>query len=143
MGVPPVGLPPVAGGGEEGGDGDDFGSLLRPMTGRAGSVGHTAGPAAAQGVMFQGQEFSGGGRASEQHAVGLFLTERGWLVREPQNATELVALGYDANRRGIPELTFQRCLSVRNPTDGKTKAQENQTRTPCRAGPRVSRVGHR
>ena len=94
------------GGGEEGADCDDFCIFLRQMTGLAGIVGHTAGPAAAQVVVFQAQEFSGVGRTRERHAVGLFLTERGWFVLEPQNATELVALGNYAHRRGIQYITF-------------------------------------
>ena len=94
------------GGGEEGADCDDFGIFLRQMTGLAGIVGHTAGPAAAQVVVFQAKEFSGVGRTRERHAVGLFLTDRGWYVLEPQNATELVALDRYANKRGIQYITF-------------------------------------
>jgi hypothetical protein len=60
----------------------------------------------AQVVVFQSQAFSGVGRTRERHAVGLFLTERGWFVLEPQNATELVAIGDYANRRGIQYITF-------------------------------------
>jgi hypothetical protein len=92
--------------GGEGGDCDDFCIFLRQMTGLAGIVGHTAGPAMAQVVVFQSQAFSGVGRTRERHAVGLFLTERGWFVLEPQNATELVAIGDYANRRGIQYITF-------------------------------------
>lgn len=94
------------GGGEEGADCDDFCIFLRQMTGLAGIVGHTAGPAAAQVVVFQANEFSGVGRTRERHAVGLFLTERGWFVLEPQNATELVAVDRYANKRGIQYITF-------------------------------------
>lgn len=94
------------GGGEEGADCDDFCIFLRQMAGLAGIVGHTAGPAAAQVVVFQAREFSGVGRTRERHAIGLFLTERGWFVLEPQNATELVAVGEYANRTGIQYITF-------------------------------------
>jgi hypothetical protein len=94
------------GGGSEGADCDDFCIFLRQMTGLAGIIGHTAGPAAAQVLVFQSQEFSGVGRTRERHAVGLFLTERGWFVLEPQNATELVAIDSYANKRGIQYITF-------------------------------------
>lgn len=101
------GLKEVAlGGGEEGADCDDFGIFLRQMTSLAGIVGHTAGPASAQVVVFQSKEFSGVGRTRERHAVGLFLTEKGWFVLEPQNATELVAIDSYANKRGIQYITF-------------------------------------
>jgi len=92
--------------GDEGGDCDDFCIFLRQMTGLAGIVGHTAGPAMAQVVVFQAKAFSGVGRTRERHAVGLFLTERGWFVIEPQNATELVAIDDYANKRGIQYITF-------------------------------------
>ena len=94
------------GGGSEGADCEDFCIFLRRMTGLAGIVRHTAGPAAAQVFVFQSQEFSGVGRTRERHAVGLFLTERGWFVLEPQNATELVAIDSYANKRGIQYITF-------------------------------------
>lgn len=94
------------GGGEEGADCDDFCIFLRQMTGLAGIVGHTAGPAMAQVVVFQAREFSGVGRTRERHAIGLFLTERGWFVLEPQNGTELKAIDDYANKRGIQYITF-------------------------------------
>jgi len=92
--------------GEEGGDCDDYGIFLRQMAGLAGIVGGTEGPAVAQVVVFQAQAFSGVGRTRERHAVGLFLTERGWFVIEPQNATEVVAIERYANKRGIQYITF-------------------------------------
>lgn len=94
------------GGGEEGADCDDFCIFLRQMTGLAGIVGHTSGPAMAQVVVFQSKEFSGVGRTRERHAVGLFLTERGWFVLEPQNAEELTPIDRYANKRGIQYITF-------------------------------------
>lgn len=94
------------GGGEEGADCDDFCIFLRQMTGLAGIVGHTSGPAMAQVVVFQSKEFSGVGRTHERHAVGLFLTERGWFVLEPQNAEELVPIDRYSNKRGIQYITF-------------------------------------
>ncbi len=94
------------GGGEEGADCDDFCIFLRQMTGLAGIVGHTSGPAMAQVVVFQSKSFSGVGSTRERHAIGLFLTERGWFVLEPQNAEELVPLDRYANKRGIQYITF-------------------------------------
>lgn len=94
------------GGGEEGADCDDFCIFLREMTGLAGIVGHTAGPASAQVVVFQGKAFAGVGRTRERHAIGLFLTERGWFVLEPQTAMELVPIADYANRGTIQYITF-------------------------------------
>lgn len=94
------------GGGEEGADCDDFCIFLRQMIGLAGIVGHTAGPAAAQVVVFQAKAFSGVGRTRERHAIGLFLTERGWFVLEPQNATELVPIESYSNNRTLQYITF-------------------------------------
>ncbi len=92
----------------EGSDCDNYGMFLRQMVGLAGIVGQSAEPAAAQVVVFQAKSFSGVGNTRERHAVGLFLTERGWMVLEPQNAAELVPLDRYANRRSIHYITFHR-----------------------------------
>ncbi len=92
--------------GEESADCDDFSSFLRQMIGLSGIVARCSGPAAAQMVVFQAKSFSGVGRTRERHEVGLFLTERGWFVLEPQNASELVPIDQYANRRTIQYITF-------------------------------------
>lgn len=92
----------------EGSDCDNYGMFLRQMVGLAGIVGQSAEPAAAQVVVFQAKSFSGVGNTRERHAAGLFLTERGWKVLEPQNAAELVPLDRYANRRSIHYITFHR-----------------------------------
>jgi len=99
-------LKTVVSGEKEGADCDEFGLFLRQMTGLAGIVAHSNAPAAAQVVVFQSKEFSGVGRTRERHAVGLFLTDRGWFVLEPQNASALVPIDAYVNRRGIQYITF-------------------------------------
>lgn len=96
----------IGGGGEEGADCDDFGMFLRHMVGLAGMLAGTAQPAAAKVIAFQEKSFSGVGRTRERHAIGLFLTENGWFVLEPQNAAELVPIAAYANRNGIQYVTF-------------------------------------
>lgn len=90
----------------EGSDCDNYGMFLRQMVGLAGIVGRSAEPAAAQVVVFQAKAFSGVPITRERHAVGLFLTDRGWMVLEPQNAVELVPFDRYANRRSIQYITF-------------------------------------
>lgn len=90
----------------EGSDCDDYGMFLRQMIGLAGIVGQSAEPAAAQVVVFQAKAFSGVGNTRERHAVGLFLTERGWIVIEPQNPAELVPVERYASHGGIQYITF-------------------------------------
>lgn len=87
-------------------DCDSFGMFLRQMVGLAGIIGHTEEPAAAQVIVLQNAAFSGVARTRENHSVGLFLTDRGWYVLEPQNATELVAFHRYANRHTIRYVTF-------------------------------------
>ncbi len=94
------------GGGGEGADCDDFGMFLRHMVGIAGMLAGNAQPAAAKVIAFQAKSFSGVGRTRERHAIGLFLTEIGWFVLEPQNAAELVPIADYANRNGIQYVTF-------------------------------------
>lgn len=94
------------GGGEEGADCDDFGMFLRHMTGLAGMLAGTAQPSAAKVIVFQDKAFSGVGRTRERHAVGLFLTDQGWYVLEPQNGESLVPLSSYANKNGIQYITF-------------------------------------
>ncbi|MSU70345.1 MAG: hypothetical protein EXS39_06165 [Opitutaceae bacterium] len=57
-------------------------------------------------IVFQEKHFSGVGATHERHQVGLFLTEKGWFVLEPQNAIELVPLEHYANRRDIQYMSF-------------------------------------
>lgn len=90
----------------EGADCDNYGMFLRQMVGLAGIVGRSAEPAAAQVVVFQAKAFSGVPNTRERHAVGLFLTDRGWMVLEPQKAVELVPFDRYANRRSIQYITF-------------------------------------
>lgn len=90
----------------EGADCDNYGMFLRQMVGLAGILGQSAEPAMAQVVVFQSRPFSGVGRTQERHAVGLFYTDRGWMVLEPQNADELVPIERYANRTGIRYITF-------------------------------------
>lgn len=91
---------------DQGADCDDYGMFMRQMIGLAGIVGHSDEPAAAQVVVFQKRAFSGVAGTHERHSVCLFLTERGWFVLEPQNATELVPVEQYVNRRGIQYITF-------------------------------------
>lgn len=94
------------GGGEEGADCDDFGMFLRHMAGLAGMLAGSAQPAAAKVIVLQERSFSGVSRTRERHAIGLFLTEKGWFVLEPQNAASLVSLKSYANRDRIQYITF-------------------------------------
>ena len=91
---------------EEGADCDDFGMFLRHMIGIAGMLAGTAQPAAAKVIAFQEKSFSGVGRTRERHAIGLFLTEEGWFVLEPQNPSALVPLNSYPNRNGIQYITY-------------------------------------
>jgi hypothetical protein len=93
-------------GGEEGADCDDFGMFLRHMIGLAGMLAGTAQPAAAKVIAFQDKSFSGVGRTRERHAIGLFLTDQGWFVLEPQNPTALVPIESYPNRNGIQYITY-------------------------------------
>lgn len=90
----------------EASDCDNYSMFLRHMVSLAGIVGHTAEPAAAQLIVFQDRSFSGVGRTRERHSVGLFLTERGWFVLEPQNAVRLTPLERYANRGNIQFISF-------------------------------------
>jgi hypothetical protein len=99
-------LTAVDGGARDGADCDDFGLFLRQMAGLSGIVARSSAPAVAQVIVFQGQWFSGIGRTRERHAVGLFLTDRGWYVIEPQNADTITPIDRYANRRGIQYITF-------------------------------------
>lgn len=94
------------GGGAEGADCDDFGMFLRHMAGLSGMLAGSAQPSAAQVIVFQDRSFSGVGRTRERHAIGLFLTEKGWFVLEPQNASALVPLDTYANKDGIQYISF-------------------------------------
>lgn len=93
-------------GGDEGADCDDFGMFLRHMAALSGMLAGGAQPSAAQVIVFQENSFSGVGRTRERHAIGLFLTERGWQVLEPQNADKLVPLESYANKDGIQYISF-------------------------------------
>jgi len=99
-------LKTVADGKTEGSDCDDFGLFLRQMAGLSGIVGRVAAPAAAQVVVFQSRMFSGVGITRERHVVGLFLTDQGWYVIEPQNAEKVEPFDRYVNRRGIQYITF-------------------------------------
>ena len=90
----------------EGSDCDDFSMYLRHMISMAGFVGQSAEPAAAQMIVFQEKRFSGVSATRERHEVGLFLTDRGWFVLEPQNAGELLPLERYANLRDIQYISF-------------------------------------
>lgn len=94
------------GGGAEGADCDDFGMFLRHMAGLAGMLAGTAQPSAAKVIAFQDRSFSGVGRTRERHAIGLFLTDKGWYVLEPQNPASLVPIESYPNRNGIQYITF-------------------------------------
>jgi hypothetical protein len=94
------------GGGTEGADCDDFCMFLRHMAGLAGMLGGSAQPSAAKVIVFQDRAFSGVGRTRERHAVGLFLTDKGWYVLEPQTAADLVPLETYANKNGIQYISF-------------------------------------
>jgi len=87
-------------------DCDNYGMFLRQMVGLAGIVGRTDEPTAAQMIVLQEHSFSGVRRTRERHCVGLFLTDRGWFVLEPQNAAQLTPLGEYANRDTIRYITF-------------------------------------
>jgi hypothetical protein len=91
---------------DEASDCDNYGMFLRQMMGLAGIGARSDEPTAAQLIVFQNRSFSGVGRTRENHSVGLFLTNRGWYVLEPQNGTELVKLSRYANRKTIRYLTF-------------------------------------
>lgn len=90
----------------EASDCDNDGMFLRQMVGLAGIVGKTEEPAVAQIVVLQNRAFSGGNRTKENHSVGLFLTDRGWYVLEPQNGEHLVAFSRYANRKTLRYATF-------------------------------------
>lgn len=96
----------AANGNEEGADCDDFGMFLRHMAGIAGMLAGTAQPAAAKVIAFQAKSFSGVGRTRERHAIGLFFTEDGWFVLEPQNPSALVPLISYPNRDRIQYITY-------------------------------------
>lgn len=96
----------IDGGGNEGADCDDFGMFLRHSAGIAGMLAGSAQPSAAQVIVFQDRSFSGVGRTRERHCIGLFLTDKGWYVLEPQNAAALVALDDYANKNGIQYINF-------------------------------------
>lgn len=91
---------------EEGADCDDFGMFLRHMTGLAGMIAGTAQPSAAKVIAFQEKSFSGVGRTRERHAVGLFLTDDGWFVLEPQNPASLVPLASYPNCSRLQYITY-------------------------------------
>ena len=91
---------------DEGGDCDDFGMFLRHMIGLAGMVAGTAQPAAAKVVAFQDRAFSGVGRTRERHTIGLFLTDQGWFVLEPQEPSALVPLSSYPNRNQLQYVTY-------------------------------------
>ena len=96
----------AANGNEEGADCDDFGMYLRHMIGIAGMLAGTAQPAAAKVIAFQEKSFSGVGRTRERHAIGLFLTDEGWFVLEPQNPSALVALLSYPNHDRLQYITY-------------------------------------
>ena len=91
---------------DEASDCDNYGMFLRQMMGLAGIGARSDEPAAAQLIVMQNRAFSGVGRTREKHCVGLFLTNRGWYVLEPQNGKELVKLSRYANRKTIRYITF-------------------------------------
>ena len=90
----------------EGSDCDNYGMFLRQMIGLAGIGARSDEPAAAQLIVFQNRAFSGLGRTREKHCLGLFLTNKGWYVLEPQNGAELIKLSRYANRKTIRYITF-------------------------------------
>jgi hypothetical protein len=90
----------------EGSDCDDYSMYLRHMISLAGFVGRSAEPAAAQVIVFQEKQFAGVPATHERHQVGLFLTDKGWYVLEPQNGSELVPLERYANHRDIQYISF-------------------------------------
>jgi len=87
-------------------DCDNYGSFLRQMMGLAGIGARSDEPAAAQLIVLQNRPFSGVKRTREKHCVGLFLTDQGWYVLEPQNGAELTKLSRYANRKTIRYITF-------------------------------------
>lgn len=91
---------------DEGADCDDFGMFLRHMIGLAGMLAGNAQPSAAKVIAFQSKAFSGVGRTRERHAIGLFLTDQGWFVLEPQNPASFVPLASYPNRDGIQYITY-------------------------------------
>lgn len=91
---------------DEGGDCDDFAMFLRHMIGLAGMLAGTAQPAAAKVVAFQEKAFSGVGRTRERHSIGLFLTDKGWYVLEPQDPWALVPLSEYPNRTRLQYVTY-------------------------------------
>ncbi len=96
----------AADGGAEGADCDDFGMFLRHMAGLAGMLAGSAQPSVAQVIVFQERAFSGVGRTRERHTIGLFLTEKGWFVIEPQTASSVVTLDSYVNKEGIQYISF-------------------------------------
>ena len=91
---------------DEASDCDNYGLFLRQMIGLAGIGARSDEPTAAQLIVFQDRSFSGVGRTREKHSVGLFLTDKGWYVLEPQNGVQLVKLSRYANRKTIRYITF-------------------------------------
>lgn len=91
---------------DEASDCDNYGLFLRQMIGLAGMGARSAEPAAAQLIVLQNRAFSGVKRTQEKHCVGLFLTDRGWYVLEPQNGAQLTKLSRYANRKTIRYITF-------------------------------------
>ena len=90
----------------EASDCDNYGMFLRQMIGLAGLAAHAQEPAAAQVVVVQDRSFSGVRRTREKHSIGLFLTDKGWYVLEPQNGARLTAFKHYANRRTVRYMTF-------------------------------------
>jgi hypothetical protein len=91
---------------DEASDCDNYGMFLRQMMGLAGIGARADEPTAAQLIVLQNRPFSGVRRTQEKHCVGLFLTNRGWYVLEPQNGAELTRLSRYANRKTIRYITF-------------------------------------
>ncbi|WP_221029617.1 hypothetical protein [Actomonas aquatica] len=90
----------------EASDCDNYGMFLRQMVGLAGIMGRTEEPAVAQVVVVQNRPFSGVRRTRENHSVGLFLTDRGWYVIEPQNGDKLIPFRRYANRKTVRYMSF-------------------------------------
>lgn len=91
---------------DEAADCDNYGMFLRHLVGLAGMMGRTDEPAAAQMIVVQNRAFSGVPRTRENHSVGLFRTDRGWYVLEPQNGGKLVPFERYANRTTVRYITF-------------------------------------
>ena len=79
---------------------------MRQMMGLAGIGARADEPTAALLFVRLHRPFSGVSRTQEKHCVGLFLTNRGWYVLEPQNGAELTRLSRYANRKTIRYITF-------------------------------------